>query len=32
MNAGGPGAETTDSGDEPEAPEAFEWSDDMLED
>ena len=32
MSAGGPGAETTDSGDEPEPPEAFEWSDDMLED
>ena len=32
MSAGGPGAESTDAGDEPEPPEPFEWSDDMLDD
>ena len=31
MSAGGPGAEKSDDGDEPEAPEPFEWSDDMLD-
>lgn len=32
MSAGGPGTETQEDGDEPEAPEAFEWQDDMLDD
>ena len=32
MSAGGPGAESTDTGDEPEPPEPFEWDDSMLDD